>query len=460
MASSAPRHVSPWRLGLLLVLGATLLGSAFSYDEWVLIGGWWTSGAWSDATWRARDLRRRAVVALEAPRRRREQALEAERELESRRAGEVHGSARGLFEVDVQDIAEQPDGKLLVGGTHRRTALGIARLNLDGSLDEPFVRRASRDLVGVVAGSVRRIVVQPDGGIVLLGRFGWKERGDLMLLRLRTDGTLDEGFVTRTSPALAGATSEWGRASPKAPELFPLPNGGAVLFGAALTGLRCHWWRLAPDGTPSPQPHLEQCTSDARLATGSDGSILVWRPGVALHTGIAARVTRLGSPAVEDDSFVAWLPQHTGGDVTWLTPARGGSWLAFLAHRRPLGACGDTDVLSRLALFDAQGHRLWNAAIPRVWITDVGFQPDGRIVIAGGLGHPRGLSPHVWRLDAGGAFDPSFEILRPRDLTGGAVQALHVQADGRIVIGGTFTGVRGRRRVHLARLRGDGAVEE
>lgn len=460
MASNALRHVRPWRLGLLLALGATLLGSAFSYEEWVLIGGWLTSGAWSDAAWRARDLQRRAVVAMDAPRRRREEALEVERERAARRVAEVHGSVRGLFEVDVQDVAEQPDGKLLVGGTHRPNTLAIARLNPDGSLDEPFVQRASRDLVGVVDGPVRRVLVQPDGGIVLLGFFHSKARGEIVLLRLRPDGSLDEGYGTRTSRVLGGVASEWGRVPPMAPVLSPLPEGGAVLFGAALSGQRCRWWLLAPDGTTSPQADLEPCGPYARLATGTDGSILVWRPGVSMHTGTTARVTHLGSPTTVDDSFVAWLPRHTAADVTFLAPARAGGWLTFVEHRRPSGVCGDTDVLARLAHFDGQGRRLWDRVIPRAWITDVGFQPDGRIVVAGGLGHPRGLSPHVWRLDEGGAFDPGFQVLRPRDLEGGAIQTLLVQADGRVVIGGTFTGVRGRQRVHVARLSRDGAVEE
>jgi uncharacterized delta-60 repeat protein len=88
----------------------------------------------------------------------------------------------------LQDLALQPDGKLLAAGWSDPGGfdLTLARFNADGSLDRSF------DGDGIVVGSFRpaatyasRVVLQRDGKIVV---------GGDALVRFETDGTLDRSF--------------------------------------------------------------------------------------------------------------------------------------------------------------------------------------------------------------------------------------------------------------------------
>jgi len=93
----------------------------------------------------------------------------------------------------VYALALQPDGRILIGGAF--TALGaeairyVARLNGDGSPDTSFLTGTT------VANELRALAIQPDGRIVIGGRFttvaGQSRR---RVARLLPDGTLDASF--------------------------------------------------------------------------------------------------------------------------------------------------------------------------------------------------------------------------------------------------------------------------
>ena len=94
---------------------------------------------------------------------------------------------------NVQEFAFQPDGKILVGGNftnYNNTNVGyFVRLDQDGSLDEPF------SAVAVVDNEVLGIAIQSDGKIIIGGGFSnvnGVSRG--RIARLNLDGSLDETF--------------------------------------------------------------------------------------------------------------------------------------------------------------------------------------------------------------------------------------------------------------------------
>ena len=75
-------------------------------------------------------------------------------------------------------------------------------------------------------------------------------------------------------------------------------------------------------------------------------------------------------------------------------------------------------------------------------INTIAVQPDGKIVVGGsftGLGGVTGTTVrhHIGRLNVDGTVDPSFN-----PGTNGPVLAVAVQADGKILAGGNFTGRR------------------
>ena len=90
------------------------------------------------------------------------------------------------------DIVVQPDGKLLVGGFSRRSAVRCATasraVDANGALDAGF----NPD----VNGSVSSVALQADGGSALVGGEFTQINGQARhrLARLHGDGTLDAGF--------------------------------------------------------------------------------------------------------------------------------------------------------------------------------------------------------------------------------------------------------------------------
>ncbi len=87
----------------------------------------------------------------------------------------------------------------------------------------------------------------------------------------------------------------------------------------------------------------------------------------------------------------------------------------------------------------------------------VARQADGKIVIGGHFSAVNNVPrQNIARLNADGSTDPSFNPGLGAD---GAVLALAVQADGRVVIGGRFLNVDGTHRPYLARLEANGALD-
>ena len=88
----------------------------------------------------------------------------------------------------------------------------------------------------------------------------------------------------------------------------------------------------------------------------------------------------------------------------------------------------------------------------------VAVQPDGKMVIGGEFTVVNNTNRvRIARLNADGSLDTTFNP--PGGANDGAVRALAVQADGKIVVGGTFTKANGVTRNHLARFNVDGSLD-
>src|SRR5262249_10946568 len=103
----------------------------------------------------------------------------------------------------ITKLLRQPDGKVLIFGSftnvHSLSRIGIARLQINGNLDNSFNPAAC-----LLGGTASNAVLQVDGKIIVCGNFtnacGAARKG---LARFYPDGTLDPDF----NPAFSGGSS-------------------------------------------------------------------------------------------------------------------------------------------------------------------------------------------------------------------------------------------------------------
>ena len=90
----------------------------------------------------------------------------------------------------------------------------------------------------------------------------------------------------------------------------------------------------------------------------------------------------------------------------------------------------------------------------------VALQTDGKILIGGNFTSVNGVSRNqVARLNTDGSLDASFNPVVANNGYDSVVSIITVQADGKIIIAGTFTLVNGVARKNIARLNADGSLD-
>lgn len=143
---------------------------------------------------------------------------------------------------NVQALALQADGKILVGGLftsiNSTTLNKMARLNTDGSIDNTFNMGT-----GFSGGHVYNFAVQPDGKIIVVGTFtSYNGFSVGRIVRLNSDGTIDNAFRTNNN---GGANNHL--------EAVCIQPDGKILIGGQLTSFggvtRNGLCRLNSDGT-------------------------------------------------------------------------------------------------------------------------------------------------------------------------------------------------------------------
>ena len=91
------------------------------------------------------------------------------------------------------------------------------------------------------------------------------------------------------------------------------------------------------------------------------------------------------------------------------------------------------------------------------FVVDIARQPDGKILVCGDFSTMMGVARNrIARLNVDGTLDASFN---PGTGADGTVNAVIVQPDGKVLIGGEFTNVNGSAREYVARLNADGSLD-
>ena len=354
----------------------------------------------------------------------------------------------------VYSLAQQTDGKILVGGAFRtlggQPRKSLARLNNDGTVDLGFSTGAG----DLFFPAVYALAVQVDKKILVAGtftNFGGQLRTNIA--RLNVDGTVDAGFNPGAFDPGAGVPYAISVAS------LALQADGKILIGGSFTVVagqtRTYLARLNPDGTLDTGFNPVLNRSMASLAVQADGKILVGGSFTTIGGQQRNLIARLNADGTLDQGF---NPGAGNQRVFGYTPAV--SSLVVQPDGKILMGGSFSNILagqsrSYLARLNPDGT-LDSGFNPQMdWLVySLALQADGKILISGGFLALNGQSHNcIGRVNPDGSLDTGFNI----GAGGGAgaytyVYALAVQADGRILMGGNFTSLGGQAYNYFGRL--------
>lgn len=352
----------------------------------------------------------------------------------------------------VQNVIVLPDGKIMVAGyfeSYNGTpASRIVRLNADGTVDATF----SGVTGGPLGTYINRMVPQPDGKILIAGNFtAYNGQPIKYIARLNADGSLDSGFDPGT-----------GADNPIYTVL--LQPDGKIIVGGSFTTYngtgRNRIARLNADGSLDPDfdPGAGANTSAVSFATlQPDGKIII-SGGFTSYNGVArnyiARINAGGSldetfnPGAGPNSSIAYVSLLPDEKIiiTGIFTSYDGTIRHRIARLHPDGTSDTSFNVSTGA---------------NNMIRAVAVQPDRKIIIGGQFTLFNGVEKkYIARLTRHGNLDATFNTgSGPGSTSTVSVSAIVLQSDGKILIGGRFTSYNGTPANNIARLNTDGTLD-
>ncbi len=220
------------------------------------------------------------------------------------------GGKRGFSASRVWCVAVQTDGKALVGGaftsfndTDRNL---IARLNVDGSVDDTFNPDTGAD------GTIVTVAVQTDGQVLAGGNFTTSDGATALgIARLNTDGSVDSTF----NP---------GTAADHVVNSIAVQTDGKIVVGGSDSGITEGWIaRLDTDGglDSTFDPAMEAGHVVNSVAVQADGKVLAGGYDAETKNGWVERLNTDGSldgtfsAGVGADDLVWSVAVQPDGDV-------------------------------------------------------------------------------------------------------------------------------------------------
>jgi uncharacterized delta-60 repeat protein len=390
-------------------------------------------------------------------------------------------------------IVIQVDGKILIGGDFNQILIGtsnlyiregIARLNPNGTMDTSFNPGAKP--------AVRALAVQQDGKILVGGGISYLAGGATSNLgRLNTDGSLDTKFTggtdntvneialhadnriviggefTKVNQITCGGIA---RLQPngsldhsmnhtfnkKDVKTVAIQPDGKIVFGGFFSTIngqpRSMLARLNFDGSLDTDfslalGNVSQWVNTVTLQ--SDGKIIVGGIFTVLEGFVTNRLTRV---------------YPDGSRESPLAPTLDFKVNAIAMH--PYGSMligGDFTTVGGIshqgiALIGQNGlpdHTFAASVDDPGLVNAIAVQADGKILVGGDFNYMNLETLHnIGRLNPDGSLDNSFYS----DING-TVYAIALQEDGKILIGGEFTTVGSTIRTYVARLNMDGSLD-
>ena len=373
------------------------------------------------------------------------------------RIGRVNadGSLDATFNPGADDIvrvvAVQADAKILIGGRFTTLGgvshIGLGRLNADGSPEMAFNANLN------ASGIVYTMNIQADGQIVVGGNFTMMAGAARNYLgRLTETGSLDGSF----NPGADGTVLS-----------SAIQGDGKILAGGSFSNLigvpRNGLGRLEADGSLDATFNPGANSVSRAITVQSDGRILLGGDFSKLGGGASGMITRNSIGRLNPDGSVdANFDPGTNGNVfTFAEQPDGKIVVGGLFSTLAGGARSSLGRLDPGGSLDAS----FNPGAGGGGVQVLALQPDGKILVGGqfimlgGGGPGQNVRNGLGRLNANGALDASFNPRAIDDPTDTGIYALAVQPDGKILIGGYFPTLGGSPRSNIARVNQDGTLD-
>lgn len=348
----------------------------------------------------------------------------------------------------ISAVSVQPDGKLLLGGdftlVNGQSRVGIVRLNTDLSVDPTFNLGLN--------GAVTAILVLPDDSLIISGDFtavaanGGPPVSRLRIAKITALGTVDSSFNASLNASGLGLLLQ-----PDGKILvagsFSMVNGQARSFLVRLDALGSldSVFSPAPNGTVTGMEWTPGAIYAGGVFTNIGGQSRSYAAAVDPVTG-AALFFNPNPTSTPPISVAAIATQLNGLMIGGQFSAIGGQSRNAVA--RFAGGGIDTGFVPNLALF---------FGMPGV-ATSFSGQANGFVFAAGAMsvngtgGVERGLL----------RFNPFFGAVDPiyNTAADAGVRGVGLQADGKVLVVGTFTGIAGAARKNFARLTNNTAAAQ
>ena len=342
-------------------------------------------------------------------------------------------------------IAIQPDGKIIIGGSfssYNTTFINcIVRLNTNGSVDNAFSIGTGPN------NTVRDILILQDGKILIAGAFtSFNGNPSNRLARLNSDGSFDNTFNVGT-----GANNLISSISLQSDNKLIIAGNFTSYNGNAYNRIA----RINTDG--SYDNTFSNGTGAnafiAKVLVQPDGKVLALGDFTNFNGNTRNRIARLNFDGTIDDSFLI----TTGANASVLSAAlqSDGKIIVGGVFANINGVT--QNGIARLNSNGSVDNTFNQASGANAIVREFVFQTDGKILVGGNFSVYNGVNVGFFtRLNSDAAIDNAFN-----GFTGASaeVEAIALQPDGKILIGGGFTTVNGLTRNRIARLNTDGSLD-
>ena len=323
------------------------------------------------------------------------------------------GFLNGTFRSFQYDVVVQSDGKILVGGNfdslNGTARKRLVRLNSNGTVDTSFYTNLGTSFSSLY---VRRMAIQSDGKIVVVGRFtSFNGNTRRYIIRLNSNGTEDTSFYTNLGTGFTNAGLGLSTAA--------IQSDGKIIVGGSSTtfkgNTRKYLVRLNSSGTEDTSFYTNLGTSFGGsggytirveiVRIQSDGKILVGGNFDTFNGNTRKRLVRLNSNGTEDTSFYTNLGTGFSGAVETIT-----------------------------------------------------LQSDGKILVGGAFSNLNGNSAYklLVRLNSTGTVDTAFQ---GNGTPNSDIHHIIEDSGNDLIAGGQFTTVDGTARNYIVKYNSDGSID-